>query len=98
MAKTFGWSVNKLRRFLSELQQNNMILTNTATDTAKSTAQTIISVCNYCKFQSYDKQTDTATDTATATNKKTNKTNKTFYALGAGKKSFIKELERVAND
>ncbi|MCB0471465.1 MAG: hypothetical protein KDC56_00240 [Flavobacteriaceae bacterium] len=59
MSTRFKWSVGKVSRFLEKLRRWDMIKTDTATDTA----QTVISICNYNKYQSKAKKTDTETDT-----------------------------------
>lgn len=68
LAKAWRWSPNRVQRFLDVLAMDSSVAT--ATDTA----QTIITLCNYEKYQrpfgEADTPTDTATDTATDTNKK----------------------------
>lgn len=61
MAQKFGWSVNRVVRFLERLREWGMV--NTATDTG----QNLITICNYSKYQDRKIPSDTATDTETNT-------------------------------
>jgi hypothetical protein len=60
MAKAWGWSEAKVRRFLTCLKKGAMI------DAAADAGVTVISICNYDKYQSaggnYDAASDAATD------------------------------------
>jgi hypothetical protein len=62
MAKTFGWSVGRVRRVLDGYSSEHMLVLET--DTAVNTAQCVVTICNYDKYQGGETATDTATDTA----------------------------------
>lgn len=49
LAKTWGWGHERVRRFLTELRERDMI------ETARETGQTLITVCNYSFYQDGDK-------------------------------------------
>lgn len=63
LAKKWGWTVAKVRHFLHTLQQQEMILTSPASDTGyntgndtghdtgRSTPPTLVTICNYNKYQ-----------------------------------------------
>ena len=57
LSETWGWSVNRVRRFLELLKNEAMI------DTQPDTHHTIITICNYDRFQSKLTKTDTPIDT-----------------------------------
>jgi hypothetical protein len=61
----WGWDVSKVRRFLTALQTNTMI------DTDTDASSTVITICNYDEYQiehgQKETQTDTLTDTLTDT-------------------------------
>lgn len=59
MSKKFKWSTGKVQRYLKKLQRWKMIEKQTETDTA----QNIITICNYCKYQNKKGKSDTHTDT-----------------------------------
>lgn len=59
MAKAWGWDEAKVRRFLSRAKSENMI------DAATDAGQTVITICNYDRYQSFDKQTDAPGDAET---------------------------------
>lgn len=61
MAQKFKWSINKVRRFLECLQNEYMVGLEIGTDA--NTAQSVITICNYNKYQNGSAQTDTATET-----------------------------------
>lgn len=58
MAKAWGWDEAKVRRFLSRARNEKMI------DASTDAGQTIITICNYDKYQSLEKSTDAASDAA----------------------------------
>lgn len=68
LAKAWRWSPNRVQRFLDDLAMDSSV------DTATDTAQTLITLCNYEKYQrpfsAVDTATDTSTDTSTDTKKK----------------------------
>lgn len=61
MAKRFGWSVNKLRRVLRGYADEHMLVLENST--ATNTAQLVITICNYDKYQNGETATNTASDT-----------------------------------
>ena len=71
LARAWEWSINRVQRFLIELQTDRSIETRT------DTGQTVISLCNYDNYQApfgnADTQTDTVADTKSGTNKKERK-------------------------
>jgi DNA-binding transcriptional regulator YhcF (GntR family) len=72
LASAWRWSPNRVRRFLRDLVNDGSVTTQT------DTAQTIVTICNWDKYQNLhlaaDTQTDTQSDTKSNTNKKTLKT------------------------
>jgi hypothetical protein len=58
MAKAWKWDETKVRRFLSSLSKAKII------DAATDAGQTVITICNYEKYQTVEKQPDAATDAA----------------------------------
>jgi hypothetical protein len=61
LAEKWGWSLGKVQRFIKDLKSESMI------DTQTDTGQVTITICNYDKYQSPIKTTDTPTDTVTDT-------------------------------
>lgn len=61
LAKCWGWSRGKVRRFLSALENESMIVQQ------KTQLTSIISICNYSIYQSGDKSGNTANGTADST-------------------------------
>lgn len=61
MAEALNWSIGKTQRFIKRLKTDTMI------ETATDTGQTVITICNYDKYQLTPGYNDTATDTATDT-------------------------------
>ena len=61
LAKRWKWSVGRVQRFLKLLKNDTMI------DTQTDTGQTIVSVCNYGRYQVTKAQSDTPNDTLTDT-------------------------------
>ncbi|MDE2106835.1 MAG: hypothetical protein KGL39_56995 [Patescibacteria group bacterium] len=57
LAQRWKWSRGKVRRFLDELEMDQMITTKTAIRT------TIITICNYDKYQNHSTPNDTPNDT-----------------------------------
>lgn len=57
LAEEWGWSVNRVVRFLDVLKTDTMV------DTQTDTGMTIITICNYNEYQAGIKQTDTQADT-----------------------------------
>jgi len=57
LAEKWTWSVNRVRRFLENLKIHGMI------DTQSDTLHTIITICNYDKYQATLRNTNTAPDT-----------------------------------
>ena len=84
LARAWEWSINRVQRFLTELQTDRSIETRT------DTGQTVISLCNYDNYQApfgnVDTQTETLLDTHSATNKK------------EGKRTKNNRCARVADD
>ena len=60
LAKAWGWSEKKVRLFLALLIDDSMI----KKDTVKDTGQTIITLCNYDKYNSGDGDKDADIDAA----------------------------------
>lgn len=58
MAKAWGWDEAKVRRFISRARNEKMI------DASSDAGQTIITICNYDKYQSLEKSTDAPNDAA----------------------------------
>lgn len=86
LAKRWGWSRDKTRRFISQLESDNMVRANCTTN------RTTITIVKYDDFQNR-RTTNKATDKATdkATNKSTDKTH-----LINNKELLRKEKEKVA--
>jgi hypothetical protein len=80
LAKAWQWSDKRVQRFLSALQLDQSVTTQT------TTGQTVITLCNWAKYQRPDfeatTQTATATTTATTTNKKERKERKNISPSG----------------
>jgi hypothetical protein len=80
LAKAWRWSDKRVQRFLSALQLDQSVTTQT------TTGQTVISLCNWPRYQRPDfeatTQTATATTTATTTNKKERKERKNISPSG----------------
>jgi hypothetical protein len=57
MAEKFMWSIGRTQRFIKKLQKWNMISVST------NTGQTIITICNYSKYQDDKQASDMSTDT-----------------------------------
>lgn len=55
LAKAWGWDIGRVRRTLKHFERWNFIVTE------KDTEQTIITICNYEKYQSSQKENDTET-------------------------------------
>jgi hypothetical protein len=76
LAKAWRWGPNRVRRFLNDLAMDGSV------DTATDTAQTLITLCNWGKYQrpfaEADTATDTPADTATDTKKKERKEKKEY--------------------
>lgn len=61
LAEAWGWELTRVRRFLKKLEGCHAIATATATGGA--TAQSVITICNYDKYQAAPCSTATATAT-----------------------------------
>ena len=61
LAGQWRWDKSRVHRFLTKLKGCNAI--ETATATANETGHTLISVCNYEKYQSDDEPSETAIET-----------------------------------
>ena len=61
IAKAWGWSKSTTERFLTRLKTETMI------GTASGTGRTVITICNYDKYQGDDRYTGTASGTASGT-------------------------------
>jgi len=61
LATAWHWKPARVQRYLKKLNEWNAI--NTARATPKDTAQTVVTICNYEKYQATPKKPDTATDT-----------------------------------
>ncbi len=76
LAKAWRWSDKRVQRFLSALQLDQSVTTQT------TTGQTVITLCNWAKYQRPDfeatTQTATPTTTATTTNNKEGKEKKEY--------------------
>lgn len=57
LARTFGWSVNRVRNYITLLKTEHMI------DTHTDTHYTVITICNYNQYQFPLRNTDTQPDT-----------------------------------
>ena len=64
LSAAWRWSPNRVQRFLRDLAMDGSV------DTHTDTAQTLITLCNWGKYQRPFSEADTATDTATDTKKK----------------------------
>jgi hypothetical protein len=86
LSRAWRWSPNRVRRFLNDLAMDGSV------DTATDTAQTLITLCNWGKYQrpfsEADTPTDTATDTATDTKKKEIKERKKISPSGGEPEGF----------
>jgi hypothetical protein len=49
LGKSWGWHYLRVRRFLTDLAERNMI--ETVCETGRETAQTILTICNYERYQ-----------------------------------------------
>lgn len=67
LAEAWKWSPNRVQRFFDVLRMDQSMCT--ATDTP----QTVITLCNYSKYQRPSEQADTATNTRSNTRSDTNK-------------------------
>lgn len=67
LSEIWGWSINKVQRFLDVLKTDTMV------DTRTDTPFSVIIICNYEEYQSELKETDTQTNTATDTQTNTNR-------------------------
>ena len=63
MAVKFGWTAPKVQRFLASLKADTMI------ETVADTGQTVITICNYDKYQNSKRPSETGADTASDTKK-----------------------------
>ena len=61
MAKAWGWSRDAVARYLTRLETETMIKTATAT------GETVITICNYNRYQDIDGEAATAIETEVAT-------------------------------
>lgn len=61
LAEKWGWSAPKVQRFLCSLKTDAMV------DTQSDTGRLLITICNYDKFQTPEKEVDTATYSTTDT-------------------------------
>ena len=61
MASAWGWKHDAVKRWLTRLETETMIATDTAT------GETVITICNYDRYQASVEETATATETDTAT-------------------------------
>lgn len=52
LARAWGWNQEKVRRFLADLAARDMVVTANAT--ASVTAQTVVTICNYERYQAPD--------------------------------------------
>lgn len=59
MAKAWKWDEAKVRRFLTSLSKSEII------DASTDAGQTVITICNYDKYQSSEDEPDAPTDAAT---------------------------------
>lgn len=78
LAKAWLWSPNRVQRFLDVLKTDRSVATQT------DTPQTVITLCNWEKYQKPFDQADTQTNTQTDTQSNTNKKElerKKIYAL-----------------
>jgi hypothetical protein len=73
LAKAWGWSDKRVQRFLSALEFDRSVTTQT------TTGQTVITLCNWAKYQRPDFEATTQSATATTTNKKEGKERKKEY-------------------
>ncbi|CAO3358635.1 hypothetical protein [Azospirillum palustre] len=92
IAEAWGWTHSKARRFLERLENEAMI--GTATDTGV----TVITLCNYERFQSPDQATDTPTGTEPTQDRHSTDTNENERNKGKeGKKERGGESAPVAD-
>lgn len=61
LAKEFGWGINKTRNYLELLEKNGII------SIKAERSFTMITVCNYCKYQDISEISGTTTETITET-------------------------------
>ena len=59
MAKAWGWDEAKVRRFLSRAKSESMI------DAATDAGQTVITICNYDRYQTFNSDVDAPSDAET---------------------------------
>jgi hypothetical protein len=82
LSAAWRWSPNRVRRFLRDLAMDGSVTTQT------DTAQTLITLCNWDKYQrpfsEANTQADTQTDTQTDTKKKEIKERKNISPSGSG--------------
>jgi DNA-binding transcriptional regulator YhcF (GntR family) len=64
LASAWKWSPNRVQRFLSDLAMDGSVTTQA------DTAQTLITLCNWDKYQRPNREANTQTDTPTDTKKK----------------------------
>lgn len=90
LAKTWGWSRGKIRRFLTRLKDEQMIVQHSDNKTS------IITILNYDKYQSTQTALDTADGTAldTAT---VQHPDSTRYTIEEGKKVTTKVKDNIAD-
>lgn len=82
LAEAWGWAHSKARRFLERLEKEAMI------GTASDTGITVISICNYEKYQAPDIECGTLSDTAPAQDR---------HSTGTNEKEGNKELTLEAD-
>ena len=61
MAEVWGWKKDKVARYLTRLETETMI------ETATATGETVITICNYDRYQSESSETATVNGTVSAT-------------------------------
>lgn len=92
LAQAWRWSPNRVQRFLGDLAADCSVATQT------DTAKTIITLCNWDKYQNpfsqANTQTDTATNTQTDTKKKELKERKICSPRKASKSGTASTRER----
>lgn len=69
LAEAWGWDHSKVNRYLAKLQRNGMIETNT------ETGMTIITICNYNKYQRDYKTNETQSETLATQKRNSSATN-----------------------
>lgn len=66
MAKAWKWDEARVRRFIASMQKEKII------DAATDAGQTVLTICNYERYQTVGQQTDAATDAEATQQRRSN--------------------------